>query len=200
MSDFMGLDLDPILQFQRWYGMAREAAVQPVAEVVYLSTIDLDGFPDSRVVLLRHVDEEGFVFYTNSESTKGQSLARVPEACMLFYWEALKYQVRVQGHVSPISEAESDRYFSGRPRLSQLGAWASEQSRVLGSRVELEERVAFFEKKFEGKDVSRPPHWIGYRIVPRKMEFFIERPFRLHDRFLYVRDVDGSWQRSRLNP
>ncbi len=200
MNSEIILDVDPIVQFKAWFGMAWDDVRIPHPEVMCLSTIDLDGYPDSRIVLLRGIDERGFVFFTNSESVKGRSLARVPRAAMTMYWEPLGYQVRVQGDVVKVSDGESDVYFASRPRLSQIGAWASRQSEGLDSRSALELRVSEYERQFEGRDVPRPDYWFGQRIVPNKIEFWMDRPFRLHDRFLYEKRDGDEWQRRRLFP
>lgn len=200
----MGLELsdlnpNPIAQFAVWFEEARSSSGMSYPNATCLSTIGDDGFPDGRIVLLRGFDEEGFVFYTNLESEKGTSLLKCPKAAMNFYWDELQRQVRVQGSVSQVSNEEADAYFSSRPRNSQLGAWASRQSRVLQSREELERRLAQFEEKFSGGLVPRPPHWSGFRLSPKKIEFWQEREFRLHDRFVFRKQAAG-WQAERLSP
>ena len=151
------------------------------------------------MVLLREWDEEGFAFYTNTGSDKGRALNDNPEAALTFYWDRLQRQIRVQGGVAQVSADRADRYFAGRPRQSQLGAWASLQSRPLSGRAELEQRCAEFDSKFSGAPVPRPPHWTGFLLTPRRMEFWQEREYRLHDRFIYRRD-DAGWKIDQLYP
>lgn len=164
-----------------------------------LGTIDSDGVPDARVVLTRGVDENGLVFFGNYESAKGEQLAANAVASLVFPWLDLHRQVRVRGRVEALSAAESDDYFASRPRDSQLGAWASDQSRPLVSRAELEERILAFGERFSGP-VPRPPHWGGWRLVPAVFEFWQGRPSRLHDRFRYTSSPAGDWVVERLNP
>ena len=156
-----------------------------------LSTVDADGAPDSRMVLLKDVDERGFTFYSNRESAKGAELAATPRAALLFHWKSLRRQVRVRGAVEPVSAAEADAYFASRARESRIGAWASDQSRPLASRAALEAAVARETARFEGQDVPRPERWTGWRVIPDAVEFWRDRPFRLHDRLLFTRDGDG---------
>jgi len=165
-----------------------------------LSTIDRDGFPDGRFVLLKGFDERGFVFYTNAESRKGLSLAECPRAALSFYWEPLQRQVRIQGVVEQVSGSEADEYFASRLRLSRIGAWASQQSRTLPERSVLLKRVREYQEKFRGKDIPRPPYWTGYRVLPLRVEFWQLRASRLHDRFLYERDAAGAWRITRIYP
>ncbi len=194
------LAADPVEQFGRWFA---DAVAEPdivFAEAVCLSTLGPNGTPEGRMVLLKHFDERGFVFYTNLESNKGRSLAAHPKAGMTFYWQPLGRQVRVRGPVEPVTEAEADGYFATRPRGSRMGAWASDQSRDLEARAALERRLADLEARFAGVEVPRPPHWSGFRIVPDAIEFWQEGRFRLHDRFAYERDGAGRWVRRRLYP
>jgi pyridoxamine 5'-phosphate oxidase len=166
-----------------------------------LATVDADGLPDVRMVLLKGHDARGFVFYTNSHSAKGRELAGQPRAALLFHWKSLRRQVRVRGQVQVVSEAESDAYFASRPRASQVGAWASDQSASLAARSVLEDRVSEFDAKFEGADVPRPPHWLGYRIVPAEIEFWRDRRSRLHERRLFSRALDDElWATRMLYP
>jgi len=190
---------DPIGLFARWMQEA-QAGEPRDADAAALATTDSAGLPDVRVVLVKKIDEHGFVFFTNSESTKGQELAENPKAALVFYWKSLNRQVRVRGTVERISGRESDEYFASRPHGAQVGAWASRQSRPLANRKLLEDAVARYEKKYTGK-VPRPPHWIGYRITPLAIEFWAERKFRLHDRLVFTRPTPGAcWARERLYP
>jgi pyridoxamine 5'-phosphate oxidase len=189
---------DPFTQFSAWLHDARHDAriAEPTAMV--LATAQ-DGQPSARVVLLKEMDAQGFVFYSNRLSHKGRELAGNPQAALCFHWMPLHRQVRVRGRVHEVSDAEADAYFASRPRGSQIGAWASEQSAPLDSREALMARVAELEARFEGQDVPRPPHWGGWRLVPHDIEFWQEGEFRLHDRFVFTRAGDG-WSRQRLNP
>ncbi len=164
-----------------------------------LATVDPDGRPSARVVLLKGFDARGFVFYTNLESRKGLALKAHPCAALCFYWPALEQQVRVEGPVSAVSSQEADHYFASRPRGSQLGAWASDQSRPLQSREWLETRMAALGREYAGKEVPRPPHWSGFRLEPDRVEFWTGRPSRLHERLLFRRE-DGRWIPALLNP
>jgi pyridoxamine 5'-phosphate oxidase len=192
------LNPNPILQFERWLAAAQETAVrEPYA--MTLATADARGVPAARMVLLRGVDERGFVFYTNYESRKGRELAANPRAALLFYWEPLQRQVRIEGLVSRVPAAESDAYFARRPRESQLGAWASAQSTVLPDRAALRAEFEAAVGRFADRPVPRPPHWGGYRLAPDTFEFWQGRPGRLHDRFRYWRD-GAAWVIARLAP
>jgi len=190
---------DPIKLFDRWYKAAKASDGIEDASALCLSTIGSDAYPEGRMVLLKEHGPDGFVFYTNFRSIKGKALLARPKAAMTFYWEPLARQVRIVGSVKPVSPAEADEYFRSRPRLSQIGAWASHQSEVLASRSELERRFAFYKKKFDSGQVPRPSHWGGFRLKPRSIEFWQGRPNRLHDRILY-RFRGGSWKALRLNP
>jgi pyridoxamine 5'-phosphate oxidase len=189
---------DPIAVFAEVYARAvGSGAKNP--EAMVLATVGLDGRPATRVVLLRGFDDRGFVFYTNLESRKGEALRADPNVSLNFYWPQLDTQVVVAGAAEPVSDAEADAYFATRPRLSQLGAWASRQSRPLPSRARLLADVARHEARFLGQPVPRPPHWSGFRVVPRSIEIWKNRPYRLHERDVYERDGDG-WRRSHLYP
>jgi pyridoxamine 5'-phosphate oxidase len=188
---------DPIAQFAEWY--ERAAAEVPLADAMTLATVDGDGIPDARMVLLKGFDEAGFCFFTNYESAKGAQLAANPAAALVVYWRELDRQVRARGSVERLSDAESDAYFATRARDSQLGAAASPQSRPLGSRKELDELVREAEARFEDGEVPRPGHWGGYLLRPQTVEFWQGQVGRLHDRFRYSRD-DGGWRIERLGP
>jgi pyridoxamine 5'-phosphate oxidase len=189
---------DPVEQFRRWFDEALEADLhEPNAFV--LATATRDGLPSARVVLLKGLDERGFVFYTNYEGRKGRELEENPRAALLFYWGELERQVRIEGTVSRVSEEESDAYYASRPRGSRLGAWASEQSRVVEGREVLESRIGDLEAEYEGREVPRPPFWGGYRVNPAAIEFWQGRENRLHDRIVYRRE-SGRWKTERLQP
>jgi pyridoxamine 5'-phosphate oxidase len=188
---------DPIMLFGHWFSEASNSEEQ--AEAMTLATADEDGNPAARLVLLKSFDARGFVFYTNLESRKSLELNANPKAALGFLWKSLRRQVRIEGTAQPVLPAEADAYFASRPRDSQIGAWASDQSRELESRKALEQRVALFAQRFAVGPVPRPPFWSGFRIVPRRIEFWQERPFRLHDRWLYIRDGE-AWRRQRLFP
>lgn len=192
-------DPDPIRQFQSWY---REAEATPMREptAMTLATATRDGKPSARVVLLKSVDDQGFVFFTNYLSRKGEELEGNPWAALLFYWPDLVRQVRVEGRVAKVSDDESDAYFKARPRGSQIGAWASEQSRPIESRRELERRVEELAATYRDREIPRPPHWGGFRLIPVSFELWQGRLDRLHDRLLYSRADDGGWTRERLSP
>jgi pyridoxamine 5'-phosphate oxidase len=190
-------EAEPLAPFRRWLDEAWKG--EPNAHAMTLATSALDGRPSARVVLLKGLDERGFVFYTNLESRKLTELAANPHAALCFLWKSLNRQVRVEGAVEPVSDDESDAYFATRPRDSQIGAWASDQSRPLESRDELERRVETFARRFAGGRVPRPAYWSGLRVVPQRVEFWQERPFRLHDRHLFIREGTG-WRRERLFP
>jgi pyridoxamine 5'-phosphate oxidase len=190
---------DPLALFARWYGEA-EAAGAPQRDAVTLASATRDGRPSARVVLLKGIDDRGLTFFTNYESRKGRELAENPYAALVWLSAPLERQVRATGAVERLSAQESDAYFATRPRGSQLGAWASPQSRPLGDRAELEERFAALQRRYAGAPVPRPPHWGGFRLVPRELEFWQGRANRLHDRFAYVRGADGGWTHTRLAP
>jgi len=189
---------DPFLQFKYWFEQAISAQL-PEPNAMILSTVSAGGTPSSRTVLLKELDNQGFVFFSNYASRKGREIAANPQVCLLFYWAELERQIRIEGPIEKIAEADSDAYFASRPRGSQLGAWASRQSARLNSREELEQVLEGLEQTYLGKDIPRPPHWGGYRVVPEAMEFWQGRPSRLHDRLLY-RLQDQTWSISRLSP
>jgi pyridoxamine 5'-phosphate oxidase len=191
---------EPFAPFDAW--MAEAKAAEPRdPDAMALATVDADGMPNMRMVLLKGWGPEGFVFYTNRESAKGRELDAEGKAALTLYWKSLSRQVRMRGPVEPITGAESDAYFSSRPRGAQIGAWASQQSRPLESRAELEAAVAAIEQKYGSGPVPRPPHWIGYRLVPLYVEFWTEQPFRLHERIVFTRTApDAPWSRKRLYP
>lgn len=189
---------DPITEFLN--AKERADAHQIDTAPMTLASVDDQGQPSARVVLLRVIDERGFGFFTNYNSRKGRELDSTKTAALCIHWVALDEQIRIEGDVERMSGEESDEYFNQRPRGSQLGAWASDQSAVLPSRETLEEKYREIERQFEGREVERPPFWGGYRVVPRRIEFWYGRPDRLHDRVLYQRDAEGTWQIERLYP
>lgn len=190
----------PIEQFAVWFDEAIRCRAIQYPEAMCLSTIDSHGYPEARMVLLKGFDERGFSFHTNRESRKGKSLLETKRAAITFYWEPLHRQVRIQGGAELVSKEEADRYFQTRPRVSQIGAWASKQSQVLKNRTVLTSRMAQFKKKFRGSEVPRPAYWVGFRIVPQNIEFWQQRAHRLHDRFLYTKNGKGGWKVVRLYP
>lgn len=191
------IDPNPFKQFELWFEQARsEGGLEPNAMTV--STVGADGKPSSRICLLKDFDEKGFVFFTNYTSAKGQAIEAHPYASLLFFWMFQQRQVHINGRVEKISEAESTEYFKSRPLGSQIGAWASLQSKPI-SREELEQRYTDYQTQF-GDDVPKPPHWGGYRVIPESIEFWQGRPSRLHDRLKFTRNDAGQWQFTRLSP
>ena len=191
---------DPFALFGEWFEEAKAAEINDPNGMA-VASVDADGLPDVRMVLLKDVDARGFTFYTNLQSAKGVELLGQPKAALLFHWKSLRRQVRVRGDVEQVSEAEADAYFASRARHSQIGAWASDQSRPAPDRFALEKRVAEYALKFGVAKVPRPPHWSGFRLRPLAMEFWRDRPFRLHERLLFTRAApDQAWGTSRLYP
>ena len=192
------LYLEAINAFREKHARTTELDVREPS-AMSLATVDANGQPSIRTVLLRGIDERGFVFFTNSKSRKGEQMAGNPQVALTFFWDAWAEQVHVEGRVEVISESESDKYWKSRARLSQIGAWASDQSRPLSGRDEFLARVTEIEKRFEGQDIPRPPHWFGYRVVPHRIELWSGREGRLHERFVY--EADGnSWTKQMLYP
>jgi pyridoxamine 5'-phosphate oxidase len=189
---------DPLALFDQWYAEARESEPND-AEAMTLATADADGQPSARIVLLKGHGPDGFVFYTNEQSAKGDQLLASPKAALLFHWKSLRRQLRIEGRVDRVPDAEADAYFATRGRDSQLGAWASDQSRPLDSRATFEQRFEEMKTRFEGHDVPRPPHWRGYRVIPDRIEFWIDREHRLHERRLFTRD-GNRWTEGLLYP
>jgi len=193
--------MDPIARFVELLERAKQTPAIAEPTGMTLSTVGADGRPSARVVLLKGIDQEGLVFYTNTRSRKGRDIAARPDVALNFWWPQLESQVRFEGPARLVSPREADAYFATRPRESQLGAWASDQSAPLRSREELEARFAELERKYQGKDVPRPAHWSGYRMTPLAVEFWRNRPGRLHERELYTRASAGApWTSTLLNP
>ena len=189
---------DPIKKFAAWFGEVQSVGTkEPTA--MTLATATSTGMPSARIVLLKAYDARGFVFYTNLTSRKGQEMIENPHASLLFYWPTLDKQVRIEGTLGPVSDAEADAYFASRERHRQAGAWASLQSQPLDARETLLQRVDAIEKKYEGKDIPRPPHWSGTRLSPQRIEFWHQRDARLHDREVYTKTGDG-WSHTLLYP
>ena len=192
------VDPDPIRQFSVWFRQALDAGI-PEANAMSVATVGANGRPSSRILLIKDVDSEGFTWFTNYASRKGRELAVQPHAALLFHWVELERQVRIEGRVEKLPDAQSDAYFQSRPLKSRIGALASAQSEPVASREALEQQFAEAESAY-GEEPVRPPHWGGYRLVPDRVEFWQGRPSRLHDRILYLRGADGAWRRERLQP
>ncbi len=195
------LDTNPIAQFQKWFAQAEAALARHQLDVnaATLATADKNGVPSARTVLLKGLDERGFIFFTNYDSRKGRELAQNPHAALVFYWQELERQVCIAGSVNKTSREESENYFKSRPHGSRLAAWASNQSEMVSDRAVLEARWQELEKKF-ATDIPRPPNWGGFILKPERIEFWQGRPSRLHDRFSYTRQPDDSWKIERLAP
>ena len=192
-------DPDPINQFEKWFTDAvNHGIIEPNA--MMLATVTPDGKPTARIVLLRNFNRNGFVFYTNYKSNKGRDLLNNPFAALSFFWADLERQIRIEGHCEKISTLESIEYFNSRPRASQIGAWASEQSMVISGRDVLDARIGELEARFNNMDVEKPPHWGGFRVIPNTIEFWQGRPNRLHDRLRYSFIENNSWKLERLSP
>jgi pyridoxamine 5'-phosphate oxidase len=189
---------DPLALFDQWFAEARVSEIND-PEAMALATADAAGQPSVRMVLLKGHGADGFVFYTNEQSAKGEQLEANPRAALLFHWKSLRRQVRIEGRVERVTSSEADAYFASRARDSQLGAWASDQSRPLDSRETFEQRFEQVASRFEGQEVPRPPHWGGYRVIPVRIEFWSDRPHRLHERRLFTR-TEGGWTEGLLYP
>lgn len=191
--------MDPVAQFTLWFRKASQCGIDK-PHAMTLSTVAADGRPSARMVLLSSFDERGFVFHTNYESEKAREIAANPWVALVFWWDPLGYQVRIEGRAEKTSAAESDAYFAKRPRGSQLGAWASDQSRTIGGRTELEARLREVDLEYRDRPVPRPPHWGGYRVHPYVIEFWENRENRLHHRLRFEREENGSWRSVYLAP
>lgn len=190
---------NPLDLFTEWFEKAKEEEPND-PDAMCLATCDSNGRPDARMVLLKGYGESGFWFFTNADSQKGMEIKENPRGSLCFYWKSIRKQVRLRGKIEMLDDQEADEYFASRPRGAQIGAWASQQSRELESAEALQEAVAEHEAKFEGQDIPRPAYWKGYRLAPEKIEFWISRPNRLHDRFEYRKDEAGNWSTRRLYP
>ena len=198
-GDFTEAD-EPLRLFALWFEEAKRSEPSD-ASAMTLATIDADGLPNARMVLLKGFDERGFVFYTNVDSAKGRELGQHAKAALVFHWKSLNRQVRLRGTVEPVDPSEADAYFASRPRLAQIGAWASKQSAPLESRMAFEKAIAVTMAKYAVGTVPRPPNWSGYRVMPLVMEFWHDRPYRLHDRIEFRRAAaNGPWSKTRLYP
>ncbi|MDR3533010.1 MAG: pyridoxamine 5'-phosphate oxidase [Rhodopila sp.] len=193
------LATSPFAQFEAWMAEAEKSEPRD-PNAMSVATTTRDGRPSLRTLLLKGVDERGFVFYTNKESRKGDELAANPNVALLFYWKSLGRQIRIEGTIEHVTDAEADAYYASRPRISRLGAWASQQSRPLANRTTLEERLAEMERRYPDDDIPRPGYWSGYRVLPARFEFWQEMPYRLHDRTVYRRSQDGAWEQTKLFP
>jgi pyridoxamine 5'-phosphate oxidase len=199
MPDTQQFAPDPFAKFDGWIAEAWTQEPED-ANAMTLATTTPDGLPSARIVLLKGTDARGFVFYTNKQSRKAGELAANTRAALLFHWKSLGRQVRIEGRVEHVNDAEADAYYATRARISRLGAWASDQSRVLPDRSVLERRLAEYEAKYPGEDIPRPPHWSGFRVIPERFEFWQNMPYRLHDRTVYTRAANGGWSVGKLFP
>jgi len=190
---------DPLLQFDRWWDDAIKSEITEV-NAMTLATASETGIPSARIVLLKGYDKNGFVFFTNYQSHKGQELEQNPNACLVFFWKELERQIRITGTVQKVAAADSDAYFSSRPEGSRIGAWASPQSKVIEKRTVIEDRLSNFQQQFSDGNIPRPPYWGGYAVQPVQVEFWQGRPSRLHDRIQYTLQTDGNWLVERLAP
>jgi pyridoxamine 5'-phosphate oxidase len=190
---------NPFEQFNRWWDDAIKSELEEV-NAMTLATASATGMPSARIVLLKSASADGFVFFTNYNSQKGKELEENPFACMVFFWKELERQIRITGTIEKVSAAESDEYFNSRPVGSRIGAWASPQSSIIPSRETIETNIAQYEREFAGAEITRPPHWGGYIVKPRVIEFWQGRPNRLHDRIQYTKQLDESWKFDRLAP
>lgn len=198
-GDFTAAD-EPFALFEAWLNEAIKSEPND-PNAMALATVDSDGLPDVRMVLMKGFDTEGFVFYSHIASQKGRELAANPKAALLFHWKSLRRQVRIRGNVTPVSDAEADAYFATRPKQAQIGAWASKQSEALESRFAFEQAIAKVAARYVIGEVPRPPGWSGWRIAPSRIEFWHDRPFRLHDRIEFRRDAAGRpWSKTRMYP
>ena len=190
---------DPFLQFDKWWNEAVKSEIDEV-NAMTLATVDAEGLPAARIVLLKGYDKNGFVFFTNYDSSKGKELAQHPNACLVFFWKEMERQVRISGTTEKISTEESIAYFNSRPDGSKIGAWASPQSLAVAGQAWLKETFNYYRERFKHGEIPKPPHWGGYRVKPVKIEFWQGRPSRLHDRIQYTLQAEGSWKIERLAP
>jgi pyridoxamine 5'-phosphate oxidase len=199
MTDSNETETNPFAWFHRWMTEA-EASEPSDPNAMTVVTVGPGGKPSARTILLKGVDPRGFVFFTNTQSRKGHELRENQSIALLFYWKSLGRQIRIEGEAEAVTAAEADAYYATRPRISRLGAWASDQSRPLSERSELERRLRQFEEKYPEENIPRPPHWSGYRVLPERFEFWQDMPFRLHDRTIFQHAPGGGWTRGKLFP